>query len=127
MALSAAFSIAMIITGVASTGGSVASLNRLARCSGVTSIVKEPRVPVGGVRMMSPVSSAMQRKSIAVDLLLDRRGDHRAVAHRDADGGDHSSARDGQPTAPPRIDTRRAELVARVEEREADCHQRPGQ
>ena len=33
IALSAAFSITMIMTGVANTGGSAESLNRLARCS----------------------------------------------------------------------------------------------
>ena len=51
IASSAAFSMAMIITGVANTAGSVASLNRLARCSGDTTIANEPRTPVGIVRM----------------------------------------------------------------------------
>src|SRR5262249_46523944 len=37
----------MIITGVARTGGNVASLNRLARCSGVTVRLKAPRAPTG--------------------------------------------------------------------------------
>src|SRR5690348_6696760 len=46
----------MIMTGVASTGGSIASLNRLARCSGRTTIVKEPRVPTGTVRITSALS-----------------------------------------------------------------------
>src|SRR5947199_10484872 len=45
MALSAAFSMTMIITGVANTGGSIASLNRFARCSGCTSSEKEPLAP----------------------------------------------------------------------------------
>src|SRR5438270_12344424 len=38
---------AMIITGVANTGGSIASLNRLARCSGWTRRLKEPLTPRG--------------------------------------------------------------------------------
>src|SRR6516162_2163335 len=51
IALSAAFSIIMIMTGVASTGGSIASLKRLARCSGPTTIVNVPSAPTGRVRM----------------------------------------------------------------------------
>src|SRR5438552_16399556 len=47
MALSAAFSIAMIIMGVAKTGGSIASLNWLARCAGVTRSLKIPFAPNG--------------------------------------------------------------------------------
>src|SRR4249920_2703226 len=58
IALSAAFSIAMIMTGVESTAGSVASLNRLARCSGNTTMEKEPCAPVGMARMRSPLSIA---------------------------------------------------------------------
>jgi hypothetical protein len=42
MALSAAFSMTMIMTGVASPGGRVASLNRFARCSGWARREKEP-------------------------------------------------------------------------------------
>jgi hypothetical protein len=52
MALSAAFSMTMIITGVASTGGSIASLNRFARRSGWTRRVKEPLAPSGICRML---------------------------------------------------------------------------
>src|SRR5437899_9601901 len=37
----------MIMTGVANTGGSIASLNRFARCSGWTRRVKEPFTPIG--------------------------------------------------------------------------------
>jgi len=47
MALSAAFSIAMIIMGVAKTGGSIASLNWLARRAGVTRSVNVPFAPTG--------------------------------------------------------------------------------
>src|SRR5438046_10094065 len=41
IALRAAFSMAMIMTGVANTGGRVASLKRLARCSAVNTSVNE--------------------------------------------------------------------------------------
>src|SRR6266545_3526329 len=51
MALSAAFSIAVIIIGVANTGGSIASLNWFARCAGVTRSVKVPFAPSGIGRM----------------------------------------------------------------------------
>src|SRR6266480_7233712 len=47
IALRAAFSMAMIMTGVANTGGKVASLKRLARCSAVTTSVNEPLAPTG--------------------------------------------------------------------------------
>ena len=47
IALRAAFSMAMIMTGVANTGGKVASLKRLARCSAVTTSVNEPLGPTG--------------------------------------------------------------------------------
>src|SRR5436190_6092404 len=47
MALSAAFSMTMIMTGVASTAGNVASLKRLARWSGMTTRLNEPWVPSG--------------------------------------------------------------------------------
>jgi hypothetical protein len=50
--VSAAFSIARIMMGVASTGGSIASLNRLARCSGLTTSVKLP-LARGGIACMS--------------------------------------------------------------------------
>ncbi len=53
IAFSAAFSMTMIITGVAKTGGKVASLNRFARCSGCTSNVNEPRVPTA-IGVMGP-------------------------------------------------------------------------
>src|SRR6266851_1565962 len=51
MALSAAFSIIMIMIGVARTGGNVASLKRLARWSGVITRVNEPLAPTGIDRM----------------------------------------------------------------------------
>src|SRR5580704_6542320 len=41
----------MIITGVANTGGNVASLKRLARCSAVTTSVNEPLAPTGMAAM----------------------------------------------------------------------------
>ncbi len=47
IALRAAFSMAMIMTGVANTGGKVASLKRLARCSAVTTSVNESLGPTG--------------------------------------------------------------------------------
>jgi hypothetical protein len=47
IAFSAAFSMIMIITGVAKTGGSIASLNWFARCCGWTSKVNEPLAPIG--------------------------------------------------------------------------------
>src|SRR5690348_7198965 len=37
----------MIMTGVAKTGGNIASLNRFARCSGCTRRLKEPFAPTG--------------------------------------------------------------------------------
>jgi hypothetical protein len=49
-----AFSIAMIMTGVANTAGSVASLNRLARCSAETVSVNEPLAPGGIGRTVFP-------------------------------------------------------------------------
>src|SRR6202521_1549560 len=52
-ASSAAFSIARIMTGVASTLGSVGSLNRLARGSGRTRRAKLPLAPTGSGRMRS--------------------------------------------------------------------------
>src|SRR5438067_9612385 len=47
IASSAAFSMARIMTGVASTFGRMGSLNRLARCSGRTRRVNTPLVPTG--------------------------------------------------------------------------------
>src|SRR2546423_357318 len=47
MALSAAFSIIRIMIGVPRTGGSMASLKRLARWSGVTTRTNEPLAPTG--------------------------------------------------------------------------------
>src|SRR3977135_4372940 len=51
IALSAAFSIIMIMIGVARTGGNMASLKRLARWSGVTTRTNEPLAPTGIDRM----------------------------------------------------------------------------
>src|SRR5215467_9119587 len=51
MALSAAFSIAVIIIGVANTSGRIASLNWLARCAGITRSVNVPLAPTGIGRM----------------------------------------------------------------------------
>src|SRR5260370_18842585 len=45
----------MIMTGVANTGGRIASLNRSARCSGWTRRLKEPLAPRGIWRMACPV------------------------------------------------------------------------
>src|ERR1700730_11270807 len=44
----------MISTGVATTGGSIASLNRSARCSGCTRRLKEPLAPTGICLMAYP-------------------------------------------------------------------------
>src|SRR6266436_3145945 len=44
----------MIITGVANTGGKIASLNRFARCSGWTRRLKEPLAPRDICRMVCP-------------------------------------------------------------------------
>src|SRR5215472_4278918 len=68
MALSAAFSMARIIIGVANTGGSIASLNWLARCAGVTRSVKVPLAPSGIGRMrhhswFAPDGSAPRRRN----------------------------------------------------------------
>src|SRR6185295_2277391 len=63
MALSAAFSIIMIITGVASTGGSVASLKRLARCSVLTTSENELLAPTGIGRMVYLLDRRMTQKS----------------------------------------------------------------
>jgi hypothetical protein len=46
----------MIITGVASTGGNVTSLNLLARCSGVRRRLNEPVIPTGIDCMVVPWS-----------------------------------------------------------------------
>src|SRR6516225_1981384 len=56
-ALSAAFSITRTMMGVAKTGGSIASLNRFARCSGATTSVKLPFAPTG-IACMSHLSAA---------------------------------------------------------------------
>src|SRR5262245_8341924 len=80
IALSAAFSIAMIMTGVESTAGSVASLNRLARCSGDTTIEKEPCAPLGITRMTSSLAERGQYRSQAISadrLFLISRGEER--------------------------------------------------
>src|SRR6516162_5351563 len=55
---------------------------------------------------------------------LERRRDERAVAHRDADDGDHAGARDGHPAAPSSRRADRPDAVARVEKRQADRRQR---
>src|SRR6516164_3972139 len=51
MALSAAFSMALIIIGVANTSGSIASLNVLARSARVTRCVNDPFAPSGIARI----------------------------------------------------------------------------
>src|SRR5690348_13320946 len=60
----------MIMTGVAKTGGSVASLNRFARCSGWTRRVKEPFAPsgIGFIAMPSPVIAVRLRTERRLDL-----------------------------------------------------------
>jgi hypothetical protein len=54
--LSAAFSMTMIMTGVAKTAGKLTSLKRLARCSGVTRRLNEPVAPTGIDCMTLPFS-----------------------------------------------------------------------
>ena len=51
IALRAAFSMIRIVTGVASTCGNMASLNRLARCSGCTRNADVPLAPNGICRI----------------------------------------------------------------------------
>jgi len=59
IALSAAFSIIIIMTGVAKTGGSIASLNWFARCCGWTSKVNEPLLrSVSTSPWVSPIAPA---------------------------------------------------------------------
>src|SRR5438128_9095329 len=53
----------MIITGVANTGGRIASLNRLARCSGWTRRLKEPLAPRGICLMAYPHKAAVTNPS----------------------------------------------------------------
>src|SRR6201993_3668876 len=66
MALRAAFSMTMIITGVANTGGRIASLNRSARCSGWTRRLKEPLAPRGICLMACPQKPATANVGILV-------------------------------------------------------------
>jgi hypothetical protein len=58
IALRAAFSMIMIMTGVANTGGRIASLNRSARSSGWTKRLKEPLAPRGICLMACPQKAA---------------------------------------------------------------------
>src|SRR4030095_1501643 len=73
MALSAAFAIAVIIIGVANTGGSIASLNWFARCAGVTRSVKVPFAPSGIGRMRHHRCSAVEAHPRAGDPCVSRR------------------------------------------------------
>src|ERR1700730_671759 len=76
MAFRAAFSITMIITGVANTGGRIASLNRFARCSGWTRRVKEPLAPRGLCLMACPQKAATDDRAVQArsrELCLARR------------------------------------------------------
>src|ERR1700730_15711261 len=85
MALSAAFSMARIIIGVANTCGSIASLNWLARCAGITRSVKVPFAPGGIGRIIqyndhfdsrtSPVSTegSCMPRGCRIPLLTRRR------------------------------------------------------
>jgi hypothetical protein len=65
----------MIITGVASTGGNIASLNRLARCSGLTTRLNEPLAPVGmvfmGLALLRYHLLRMRTLSVATHLLAE--------------------------------------------------------
>ena len=69
--MSAAFSMTMIMTGVANTGGRAASLNRFARCSGWTTRVKEPLAPGGICLQACPPyvarASTIPNKSVSTD------------------------------------------------------------
>src|ERR1700730_13632824 len=84
IALRAAFSMAMIMTGVAKTGGKVASLKRLARCSAVTTSVNEPLAPTGidAMRLLPWTC----RTARTVQPLLDARGRPAIESQRTAHG-----------------------------------------
>ena len=58
----------MIITGVANTGGRIASLNRFARCSGWTRRLKEPWLP--GYLPHGLLSNARGDKSEVLNFFL---------------------------------------------------------
>src|SRR5712691_2396874 len=75
MALSAAFSMAVIIIGVANTCGSVASLNWLARWAGATSSVKVPFAPSGISRMPSRLEPEQPEEVGRIDEHLPRRAE----------------------------------------------------
>src|SRR5262245_43907474 len=81
MALRAAFSIAVIIIGVANTCGSIASLNWLARCAGRTRSVNVPFAPngIGCMRYYSHISTA---DIAGIGRLLAGSGYRRACAAR---------------------------------------------
>ena len=94
MALSAAFSMNRIISGVASTGGSVGSLNRLARCSGVTIVETAGSNPAEHLRDFRPhgikvihkatsVRHAVKAQQLGVDVMV-LVADYQTITDRDA-------------------------------------------
>src|SRR5436305_7915103 len=78
IALRAAFSRAMIMTGVANTGGKVASLKRLARCSAVTTSMNEALGPTG-IDAMRRHDAPARKSRIVID---DKRATCNACGRR---------------------------------------------
>src|SRR5437762_11352724 len=88
MALSAAFSIIMIITGVARTGGNIASLKRLARWPGATTRVNEPLAPMGIERMRLPSIISLMHPACTNGVTPSISARHCAVGDRVAAASD---------------------------------------
>src|SRR5262249_24009874 len=102
MALSAAFSMARIIIGVANTGGSIASLNWLARCAGVTRSVKVPLAP-SGIRRMRHHSAFAAEGSAPPAGISKKPSYFQSTACMKSSAARRKSSRDGQCCArPPR-------------------------
>src|SRR4029077_833883 len=64
---------AMIMTGVANTGGKIASLKRLARCSAVTTSVNEPLAPTGIYAMRLLLWTCHATRTVPRIVIDDRR------------------------------------------------------
>src|SRR5260370_28561158 len=92
MALSAAFSIAVISIGVAKTGGSIASLTWLARRAGVTRRVNVPFAP-NGIGRIAPSYWFARGGSSGETPAVDRAGFVGRVAPAQGEAGcDHADA-----------------------------------
>ena len=66
-------SMTIIITGVANTGGRIASLNRFARCSGRTRRLKEPLAPWGICLTARPQKRRGDEPELCSDSYRDRK------------------------------------------------------